>query len=133
MSKKIKICVLIVVLLAAASIAAAAVIHFMPANSRIAEIYQDGELIRTIDLKTVSEPVELTLEGDHGAYNIVRAEQGKIAIIEASCPDKVCVHTGYISDSLMPITCLPNHVIIRIRTDRKKNPEDSSAIDGFSH
>lgn len=133
MNRKVKICILIVVLLAAASMAAATAIHFMSTDHPIAQVYQDGQLVRTIDLKTVDQAYEFTLEGGNGAYNIVRVEPGKIAIIEASCPDKVCVNTGYISDSLMPITCLPNRVIIRIESGNEKGPQESTAIDGFSH
>lgn len=133
MNRKVKICIVIVILLAVISTAAAAAIHFTNADSPIAEVYQNGTLVRTINLKTVTDPYEFTLEGDGEAYNIVRVEPGKIAIIEASCPDKVCVHTGYISDSLMPITCLPNHVIIRIGADSGKSADESAAIDGFSH
>ena len=131
MNKKVKLCILIVLLLALLGIGSALAIHFLGAHSRVAEVYQDGELIKTIDLNTVTAPYEFTVNGEGGAYNVIRVEPGKIAITEASCPDKVCVHTGYISDSLMPITCLPNHVIIRIRPG--DTPGESGAIDGFSH
>ncbi len=49
-----------------------------------------------------------------GEYNDILVENGKIRIADASCPDKLCVNMGYISEPLMPITCLPNHLVIRI-------------------
>lgn len=84
------------------------------ATGSVAEIILDGKCIKQIDLNTVDESYEFTVEGSDGAYNIVSVEHGRIAITEASCPDKICVHTGYISDSTKPITCLPNHLIIKI-------------------
>lgn len=114
MSKKVKLCIFIVILLAIISIALIFVLQNTRTDGRIARIYQDGQCIRTIDLDQVEEAYEFTVDGDNGAYNTIRVELGRIAIIEASCPDKVCVNTGYISDSLAPITCLPNRVIIRI-------------------
>ena len=32
----------------------------------------------------------------------------------ADCPDQVCVHQGWISDSTVPIVCLPHQVIIEV-------------------
>ena len=50
------------------------------------------------------------------------SKTGKIKIADASCPDKLCVNMGYISEPLMPITCLPNHLVIRIVNDGEESP-----------
>ena len=57
-----------------------------------------------------------------GEYNDILVENGKIKIADASCPDKLCVNMGYISEPLMPITCLPNHLVIRIVNDGEESP-----------
>ena len=48
------------------------------------------------------------------SINTVLVQQGHIRMLEASCPDQVCVNQGWISDSTLPIVCLPNKVIIEI-------------------
>ena len=126
MRKKIILCILIVCIIAAASVAAIIYQNHAGRGGTIAKVYQNGQCIRTIDLSAVSQPWEFTITGADGAYNTVRVEPGRIAIIDASCPDGICVDTGYISDGLKPITCLPNKVIIRIEGG------SGSAADGWS-
>ena len=53
---------------------------------------------------------------------------GAICISEASCPDKICVGQGYISNSLVPITCLPHKLVIELRADNA-----ASDLDAISH
>ena len=127
MNKKIKLCITIVLILLILSILSIFFLHKSADKGTIAEIIQDGQCIQTIDLSQVDEPYELTVTGENNASNTIRVEPGRIAITKASCPDKICIQTGYISDSLKPITCLPNHLIIRIQT-ANENP-----IDGISN
>ena len=71
-----------------------------------AVIRQNGKIIKEIDLNAVTDP--------YGHSNTIRVEQGKIAIIDADCADKICVNTGYISDGVIPIVCLPHRLSITI-------------------
>lgn len=80
----------------------------------IASVYVDGELYETIDLNAVAIPYEIKIETEDGGYNIISVKHGQISVSEASCPDQICVHQGWIHDSLIPITCLPNRVVIKI-------------------
>lgn len=81
----------------------------------VAEVYQDGILIKTIPLSPESEGLSFRVDGQDGCYNVIEVRSGSIAVTSASCPDQICVHQGFRSDSLLPITCLPNHLVIRIR------------------
>lgn len=94
-----------------------------------AEIYQDGKLIQTISLSTVTEEYSFTVEGDHGAYNVITVRHGEIGITEASCPDELCVQMGFIHSPVSPITCLPNKVVIKIVNQN----EDESDPDFISY
>lgn len=78
-----------------------------------AAIYVDGKLYDTVDLSAVAVPYEFTVETEYG-YNIVRVGPGAIQVVEADCSEQVCVNQGTITDSLIPITCLPHHMVIRI-------------------
>lgn len=79
----------------------------------VAQIRQDGVLIRTVAL-TVSEPYEFTVYDSSGGENRIRVEKGKIAVVEANCPDRVCVHQGFIGTSAVPIVCLPHRLVITV-------------------
>ncbi|MBE5882862.1 MAG: NusG domain II-containing protein [Lachnospiraceae bacterium] len=86
-------------------------------NMLIADIYQDGSLLQSIALSNVEEAYRFTVTGDNGSVNEIEVRQGSIGILSASCPDKLCVHQGFISNSLLPITCLPNRLVIQIRME----------------
>ncbi len=85
-----------------------------PKPAQIAKISQNGQLLDEIDLSQVKEPYSFVIEGENGALNTVQVEPGRICISEASCPDQICIHQGWISDGSEPIVCLPNQVIIQI-------------------
>ncbi len=81
---------------------------------KTAKIIQDGEVIRTIDLQTVAEPYEFEVLSANGGHNTVRVENGKIAVTEADCPDKICVRRGFIENGVLPIVCLPHKLSVVI-------------------
>lgn len=83
-------------------------------KSYTAVIYQNGKIIETIDLSAVTESYRLTLETENGGYNIVEIKPEEIAVADASCPDHICVKQGFIRNSVLPITCLPNKLVIQL-------------------
>ncbi len=85
--------------------------------SLIADIYQNGTLLESIPLNDVEATYTFTITGEDGCTNIIEVRNGSIGIISADCPDKLCVKQGFIDSSLLPITCLPNRVVIQIRTN----------------
>lgn len=80
-----------------------------------ADIFQNGNLIASISLDEVREPYRFTVTGEAGCTNEIEIRLGSIGIISADCPDNLCVHQGFISDSRLPVTCLPNRVVILLR------------------
>jgi hypothetical protein len=102
------------------SAAAAVIIYTQKSPGRFAEIIQDGVLIRTVDL-TVN--AEFTVENPAGGYNRIRVNNGAVSVIEASCPDKVCVHQGAISGGAQPIVCLPNKLVVKIIPSSVDEPD----------
>ena len=61
----------------------------------------------------------ITIDGENGAENVVLVEPGQISMQSASCPDHLCVKQGTISDGILPIVCLPNHIRISIASDEE--------------
>lgn len=80
-----------------------------------AEIYQDGKLLQSIALSKVTEPYTITVTGENGCVNVIEVRNNEIGMLSASCPDKLCIHQGFISDALLPITCLPNKLVIQVK------------------
>ena len=90
-------------------------------SQRVAELYQNGSLLMRIPLSG-EESRTFTITGENGAYNEIQVAEGAICVLSASCPDKLCVRRGRIRTSLLPIVCLPNRLVIRIR---EADPETS--------
>lgn len=88
---------------------------FLPgrdAAAAVAQVYQNGELIKTVSL---TEPQEFTLTGLYS--NTVTVSDGRIAVTASNCPGEDCVHCGWIDSAGRSIVCLPNGVEIRVVTD----------------
>lgn len=98
--------------------------------NRYAHIYQNGSLLQTIDLATVSDNYTFTINGDDDSYNVIEVNDQKIHIIDANCPDLVCVQTGYGQNNFFPITCLPNRLIIKVTSQpaANSNEDDVDAV-----
>ena len=86
------------------------------------EIYVDNKLYKTY---SIDDEEKLKIESEEG-YNIVKIHDHGVEIIEASCPDKVCVHSGFITKPSESIVCLPNKIHIKITTHdgNHENEED---------
>ena len=85
---------------------------FLPqsrASSAGAEIYLDGELVRTLSLK---EDRTFTLTGDY--TNTITVADGKIAVTQSDCPGADCVACGWTNSAARSIVCLPNTMEIRV-------------------
>lgn len=89
-----------------------AVMYFSESSSQIAVILSDGNEIERIDLSEVKKPYTFKAEYE-GGYNIVSVSEGKISIIEASCPDGVCVKHGELKNEYDSIICIPNKLVIQ--------------------
>ncbi len=91
--------------------------HQTPA--RFLEISVDGQVIETLDL---SRQTEYVISGVGGGTNRLVVEDGKAWVSEASCPDKVCMQQGSISQTGQLIVCLPNRVVITVTGEESPSP-----------
>lgn len=90
-------------------------------HSHIVEILQDGKIINRIDLS--EERGERTFTIPYGAHhNTVEIKDHTIRILEADCPDQICVHMGILTPGKPPIVCLPHHLVIRY-ADQRNEPD----------
>ena len=132
MNKITKICILITFSLLFISLSLCIMILFNSSDDLTAKIYQNGELLYSINLDEIDEPYEIVIIGEQGESNTISLRPGEIGITHANCPDKLCVNAGYIHNKLLPITCLPNHIIIQIEQNTNVNASGDE-VDGLAY
>ncbi|MBQ8797089.1 MAG: NusG domain II-containing protein [Oscillospiraceae bacterium] len=79
-----------------------------PTQATSVEVWSEGKLIKTLSLE---KNQTITVETETGR-NVVTVKDGKVAVTEANCPDKVCVNRGWCSGGAQ-IVCLPNKLILK--------------------
>lgn len=97
----------------------ACLLYLLAVQSRslscVADIYQNGKLILSIPLDQVQETYTLDIEGENGCINRIEIRPGSIGMVAADCPDHLCVKQGFIHSPAIPVTCLPNKLVICLR------------------
>ncbi|MBV7276795.1 NusG domain II-containing protein [Clostridiaceae bacterium UIB06] len=99
---------------------------YVKGSNRIAVVEQNGKIVKTIDLNKIKEKSEFILPYNNGHFNKIEVEPGKIRFIDADCPDKICVKTGWISEPGQTAVCLPHKTIIRIEGKNSSYDQISS-------
>lgn len=61
----------------------------------------------------------VTITGVGGGTNELHIEEGTVYLIDASCPDHLCVKQGVIRRAGESIVCLPNQVVIELRSEQE--------------
>lgn len=86
-------------------------------------ITQDGTNIGQYSLQ---ENKTIPLESQNG-YNLLVIEDGSARMVEADCPDKLCVKQRRISNAGESLICLPHKLIVTVDGNRQsKEPEVDS-------
>lgn len=93
----------------------AAVLFFLltsrPSDGRAVEVQVDGTVVTTLSLGT---DTTYTIDGVDGGQNTLVIADGKATVIDATCPDGVCVRHRAIDRAGQSIICLPNKVVVRV-------------------
>ena len=105
---KTKIWILLIAVLLAACIGLSIWVLLPGEGADYAEVWSDGKLLCTVDLRLDQEK---TVSTEYGT-NVITVKDGKIAVTQADCPDHYCMHRGF-CDGGAQIVCLPNRLVIR--------------------
>lgn len=87
------------------------------------EVKVDGKIIENINFNDEGVVSTYPIRSKYG-YNILEVNGKKIRVIEASCPNKIDVKKGYISNVGETLVCVPNRMIVTIRGETEKNNVD---------
>lgn len=60
-----------------------------------------------------------------GDTNICRIEDGVVRMVQAKCPDQLCIHQKAIDKRGGTIVCLPNRVVLEITGAVRSHNEDA--------
>lgn len=79
---------------------------------------EGGSVVVMIDGKesaryALNKDTQITIKNGDSSNNLI-IKDGFAKIVEASCPDKLCVKQNSISYNGETITCLPNKVVVKI-------------------
>lgn len=119
--------IIILAVIFALAVLACLVIYMDGGTGGEAEVWLDGQLVRTVRLDASAEPYEFTVTtADGSGYNTILVEGGRIRVSDANCPDGICVNDGWLSGGA-PIVCLPHRLVIRFSGTDAEDGVDSIA------
>lgn len=87
----------------------------------MAEVYYEDRIVLTIDMNINREYI---VDGALGEV-VIEVLDKKIRVKEETSSKHLCSKEGFTNDSLRPIICLPNKIVIKII-----NKKDNNDIDG---
>lgn len=94
---------------------AAAIFYIITSKSNtehnIVTVSIDGIVYKEFDL---SQNQNHTIQTEQG-YNILQIQNHKATIIEADCPDQLCVQQKAVSHTGELIVCLPHKMVIEVK------------------
>lgn len=108
----------------------AAALHFYlttrPASGQISfQIQQGDRIVQTIKRSALTNTAQFSIQANDGDVHIEIDPVKGARIIESPCPDKLCMHQGYINKSGQTILCLPEKVLITVVSDGKDGEPDA--------
>ncbi|AZK44925.1 NusG domain II-containing protein [Paenibacillus lentus] len=80
----------------------------------VANIKVDGKLVRSVELTEEEQIIEIETED---GLNILKVHDYGIEMIEADCPDQLCLTFGFVKRDGGAIVCLPHKMIVEIEGD----------------
>ncbi len=87
-----------------------------------AVVQVNGSVYKEIPLSEHHGTDTFTIQTADG-YNTVVVKDQKIGIIEADCPDKICIQEGFIRNPGETTVCLPHKVMIEICSTATEEPD----------
>ena len=82
-----------------------------------ADVYVKEEKVLSIDL---NQDGHYSVDGTNGKVEI-EVKDHAIRVTQENSPHHLCSRQGFVSDSNVPIVCLPNETVIQIEGDTKED------------
>ena len=114
MNKRVRILLIVVAVIFLAGVAGSFFVRNSP-QGQVVQVVQDGKVLYTFDLPRQDDQ-DIRIEYE-GRTNVIQIQDGRIRMLEADCPDHICMQMGWL-DSAAPIVCLPNHLVIQFASSQ---------------
>ena len=85
---------------------------FFPADTLTAEVYADGEKVKTVSLSELKGEERFTVAGCE-----ILLEKDGASFIKSDCPDQLCVKCGKLKNPGDSMACVPNRVVVTVKTE----------------
>jgi hypothetical protein len=95
-----------------------------PSSDAVVRITVDGDEYGTFSLN--EEQTVSICDADGNVTNMLTISGGKADMVEADCPDLLCVHQKAVSLNGETIVCLPNKVVVTVENSKE------AQLDGIS-
>ena len=73
---------------------------------------------------SLQEDQRIEIKEKNGHYNLIVIHSGEVSMLEADCPNQVCVKHKKISKNGEMIVCLPNEVFVQIEGGKEKEVDN---------
>lgn len=93
--------------------------------NKYVEIYVKSKLYQKILIKDNSFKKTIVIKTDLGR-NVIQINNGGVRMLEADCPNKICVKDGFKYKAGQSIICLPNKLDVEIIGEDKAEVDEVS-------
>lgn len=117
----------IIVLVVAIALGSLGVLAIKPRGDysiKYVEISSENKLYKKIPLGSNTNE-KITLKNKLG-YNEIEISNGSVRILDADCPDKICIKDGAIREPGQILVCLPNKVVVEITGEKTQENDEVS-------
>ncbi len=89
-------------------------------GENLVEISVNGQEYEVIPLTDSNGNLRREIEGVNG-LTVVEIRDQRVRVISSACPDKLCIHSGWIDRPGQMLVCLPNRVVVKIVSDEQQD------------
>ena len=89
-------------------------------GENLVEISVNGQEYEVIPLTDANGNLRREIEGVNG-LTVVEIRDQRVRVISSACPDKLCIHSGWIDRPGQMLVCLPNRVVVKIVSDEQQD------------
>jgi hypothetical protein len=88
-------------------------------SGSVATVRVDGKIVATFELASPA-PRTLRVAGVLGPVDIATDGKGSIRVVDATCPDQICVKTSPARSPGDQIICVPNRMVITVERGKAR-------------
>lgn len=112
--------IIIILILSGTAIVFLIVNKLTAGNGNKAVVYVDEEVFAEYNL---NEDNVYEINTEYGK-NVITIKDSRVSVSSADCSNQICVNHNPISKSNESIICLPNHLVVRIKSEETGEIDD---------